>query len=394
MARIVIVVDGEVAHVSPTFKIAKELANRGHQICYVGLAPAQAPVSRRGFSFIPLGQSVVGAESTTADTGPILSMLFQSIVRGDILDPVVESIAPQVIITLSVFCLIALTLTYRYRIPVVLLRTQCTLRSRRDELRKSIITGLLQATGNVAELCRLIQRSGITVSSVADLTHLALAMPEIVLLPRDFEPEGDYLTEQTVYAGAALETEAPGESFPWEMVDLSRKIIYCSLGTRPDLQRKISLQFFRMVIDAIADQPEFQLILSTGRRISPQELGPAASNIYITDWLSQDEVLKRAALMITHGGLGSIKECICAGVPMVVFPVMRDQFCGAERVVRLGLGVSGPITTVSAEELLDLIKTVSDNPAFKSQVMTMRQHFLRSDLDAAVALIENSAKPA
>lgn len=394
MAKIAILVDGEVAHVSPTFKIAKELAHRGHQICYVGLAPARGLVSQRGFSFIALGQSLVGAESTTADTGPILSMLFQSIVRGDILDPVVESIAPQVIITLSVFCLIALTLTYRYRIPVVLLRTQCTLLSRRDELRNSITTGLLQATGNVAELCRLIQRSGITVSSVADLTDLALAMPEIVLLPRDFEPEGDYVTEQTVYAGAALETETPGESFPWEMVDLSRKIIYCSLGTRPDLQRKISLQFFRMVIDAIADQPEFQLILSTGRRISPEELGRAASNIHITDWVSQDEVLKRAALMITHGGLGSIKECICAGVPMVVFPVMRDQFCGAERVVRLGLGVRGEITTVSAEEFLDMIKTVSDSPAFKSQVMTMREHFLCSDLDAAVALIENSATAA
>jgi len=394
MARIAIVVDGELAHVSPTFSIAKELTNRGHQICYIGLAPAREPVSKRGFSFIPVGQSVIGSESTTADTGLALSLLFQSILRGDFLDPVVEAMAPQLIITLSVFCLIALTLTYRYQIPVVLLRTQCTLLSRREELRNSIASGLLQVSGKIAELCHLLQKSGISVSSVADLTHLALAIPEIVLLPPGFEPESDYRTGQSVYAGAALEAETITETFPWKAVDLSRKIIYCSLGTRPDLRRTLSLRFFRLVIEAIAEQPEFQLILSTGRRISPHELGPPVPNVYITDWVPQGEVLKRAALMITHGGLGSIKECICAGVPMIVFPVMRDQFCGAERVVRLGLGMRGQIANVSTGELLRLIQTVTGCSAFKSRVMTMREHFLRSDLGAAIALIENAAKPA
>ena len=394
MARIAIVVDGELAHVLPTFSIAKELTKRGHQICYIGLAPAREPVSKRGFSFIPVGQSVIGSESTTADTGLALSLLFQSILRGDFLDPVVEAMAPQLIITLSVFCLIALTLTYRYQIPVVLLRTQCTLLSRREELRNSIASGLLQVSGKVAELCHLLQKSGISVSSVADLTHLALAIPEIVLLPPGFEPESDYRTGQSVYAGAALEAETITETFPWKAVDLSRKIIYCSLGTRPDLRRTLSLRFFRLVIEAIAEQPEFQLILSTGRRISPHELSPPAPNVHIADWVPQGEVLKRATLMITHGGLGSIKECICAGVPMIVFPVMRDQFCGAERVVRLGLGMRGQIANVSTGELLRLIQTVTGCSAFKSRVMTMREHFLRSDLGAAIALIENAAKPA
>jgi MGT family glycosyltransferase len=295
---------------------------------------------------------------------------------------------------LSVFCLIALTLTYRYKIPVILLRTQCTLLSRREELRKSIASGLLQVSGKIAELCHLLQKSGISVSSVADLTHLAFAIPEIVLLPPDFEPESDYRAGQAVYAGAALETETITEAFPWEAMDPSRKIIYCSLGTRPDLQRMLSLRFFRLAIDAMAEQPEFQMILSTGRRISPHELGTPAPNVYIADWVPQGEVLKRAALMITHGGLGSIKECICAGIPMVVFPVMRDQFCGAERVVRLGLGMRGQIANVSTGELLRLIQTVTGCSAFKSRVMTMREHFLRPDLGAAVALIENAAKPA
>jgi UDP:flavonoid glycosyltransferase YjiC (YdhE family) len=158
MARIAIVVDGELAHVSPTFSIAKELTKRGHQICYIGLAPAREPVAKKGFSFIPVGQSVIGNESTTADTAPALSLLFQSILRGDFLDPVVEAMEPQLIITLSVFCLIALTLTYRYQIPVVLLRTQCTLLSRREELRNSIASGLLQVSGKIAELCHLLQK--------------------------------------------------------------------------------------------------------------------------------------------------------------------------------------------------------------------------------------------
>ena len=78
--------------------------------------------------------------------------------------------------------------------------------------------------------------------------------------------------------------------------------------------------------------------------------------------------------MINHGGLGTIKECIYFGVPMIVFPMMRDQPGNAARVAYHGLGIVGQ-SRVSAGQVNALIDTVERNPSFRARAEAMGKKF-------------------
>jgi UDP:flavonoid glycosyltransferase YjiC (YdhE family) len=50
------------------------------------------------------------------------------------------------------------------------------------------------------------------------------------------------------------------------------------------------------------------------------------------------EVLPRAALLVYHGGVGTLAQAIKAGVPHLVVPSAHDQFDNGWRIAQLGLG--------------------------------------------------------
>ena len=52
----------------------------------------------------------------------------------------------------------------------------------------------------------------------------------------------------------------------------------------------------------------------------------------------QTDLLDRSSAMISHGGLGSVKESIYFGVPCLVVPFVNDQPFNAARVCHHGLG--------------------------------------------------------
>ena len=57
--------------------------------------------------------------------------------------------------------------------------------------------------------------------------------------------------------------------------------------------------------------------------------------------MPQDEVLHRAAAVVTHGGHGSTLGALAHGVPLVVLPLFAlDQWFNAEAVARTGAGVA------------------------------------------------------
>ena len=81
------------------------------------------------------------------------------------------------------------------------------------------------------------------------------------------------------------------------------------------------------------------MIVSTGQT-DPAALGPLPANVLARRSVPQPEVLARAALFVTHGGMNSVNEAMYAGVPMLVVPQGADQPMVARRVVELGAGLS------------------------------------------------------
>jgi UDP:flavonoid glycosyltransferase YjiC (YdhE family) len=72
----------------------------------------------------------------------------------------------------------------------------------------------------------------------------------------------------------------------------------------------------------------------------------------VVDEVPHELLFPRVAVVVHHGGAGTVASAARAGVPQVVFPHMADQFGWQSQVVRLGLGPrAGLLRMLSARSL-------------------------------------------
>jgi UDP:flavonoid glycosyltransferase YjiC (YdhE family) len=96
---------------------------------------------------------------------------------------------------------------------------------------------------------------------------------------------------------------------------------------------------YRAAIDALAPLP-VRVLVTVGRDRDPAELGPLPGNVHAERWVPQADVLPHAAAMLCHGGFGTVRGALGAGVPMVVVPLFADQPYNARRVAEIGAGIA------------------------------------------------------
>jgi UDP:flavonoid glycosyltransferase YjiC (YdhE family) len=201
---------------------------------------------------------------------------------------------------------------------------------------------------------------------------------ELILCPADFElPGKSWESEPEVYyvePTVDLERRAEG-AFPWEELDPARRLVYVSLGSQSHRAGAERVKaFLHAAAAGFAERPDWQVVISTGGLLEPGEIATSSGGI-VTGWAPQLDLLDRAAVMVTHGGMGTVKECIVRGVPMVVFPIDHDQPDNARRVVHHNLGVSGDLRSATAGEIVALVEQ-ADRPAVRESMAKMRQRFL------------------
>jgi UDP:flavonoid glycosyltransferase YjiC (YdhE family) len=111
--------------------------------------------------------------------------------------------------------------------------------------------------------------------------------------------------------------------------------VYCNFGTQ-------SSEYFGVpgillaIAEAFQDLPNCQLVIAAGW--AADLVTTTAANVVVVRTAPQLDLLGRAALIVTHGGLGTIKEAILAETPMIVIPFLHDQPANARRVAYHGLG--------------------------------------------------------
>ena len=76
-----------------------------------------------------------------------------------------------------------------------------------------------------------------------------------------------------------------------------------------------------------------------GEKTSRDALGEAPPNFVLEPSVPQLEVLRHAALFLTHGGMNSATEGLLHWVPLVIVPQAGDQFLVARHLEKLGVAV-------------------------------------------------------
>jgi UDP:flavonoid glycosyltransferase YjiC (YdhE family) len=83
--------------------------------------------------------------------------------------------------------------------------------------------------------------------------------------------------------------------------------------------------------------------------------------VHVARWVPQADVMPYAAAMICHGGSGTVRAGLAAGVPMAVLPLFADQPHNARRVTELGAG----LTLDRASRAGDAVRWLLADPAYR-----------------------------
>lgn len=94
------------------------------------------------------------------------------------------------------------------------------------------------------------------------------------------------------------------------------------------------------------------------------------ANASVERWLPHGPVIRRAACVVCHGGMGITQRALAAGVPVCVVPFGRDQFEVANRVTAVGAGTSVLPDALSPEALRGAIHEAITKRADAERVAT------------------------
>jgi MGT family glycosyltransferase len=150
---------------------------------------------------------------------------------------------------------------------------------------------------------------------------------------------------------------------------------------------------YKTVLQATGKLSEIQVVLSVGKNVKLDDLGNIPSNVIVVRTAPQIELLKRAALCITHAGLNTALESLGQGVPMVAIPIGYDQPGVAARIAHHGVGEFLEIKDLTVERLQHLIQKVLDNPSYRDKARWFQKVIAQTcGLDVAADAIEQAFK--
>ena len=173
--------------------------------------------------------------------------------------------------------------------------------------------------------------------------------------------------------------------FPFEKLN-EKPLIYASMGT---LQNHFE-DIFRVIAEACVGL-DAQLVISLGGGLEPKTFSNLPGQPLVVKYAPQLELLKKAALVITHAGLNTTLESLSYGVPMVAIPITDDQPGVAARIAWTGTGECLPLKGLNVSKLKESIQRVFTNDSYKQNALKLQKTIhSTSGVNSAADIIEQA----
>lgn len=151
-----------------------------------------------------------------------------------------------------------------------------------------------------------------------------------------------------------------------------RVLIFAAFGS----YFSTDLAFLHRLVAAVAQRRDWALLISLGGRLDPETLGALPERIHAFRWLPQVDVLRHAAVAVTHGGITTIDECVLSSVPMLLYCGFETDMGGATaRVVHHRIGIAGDRLRDSPRAIRESIDRLLNEPEFQTNLNRMRAHY-------------------
>ena len=221
------------------------------------------------------------------------------------------------------------------------------------------------------EMRVLCERHHITPFPVTDAMDYAEPLT-LVTQPRSFQYAGDTFDARFHFVGPCVLPRHDVSDFQFERLEL-KTTLYISLGTAFDNLP----EFYNMCFKAFADT-DWQVVQSIGNRVKQEQLDPVPKNFIIAPHVPQLDVLTRANVFVTHGGMNSVMEALSNSVPLVVVPQSGEQMLSAQRVEQLGTGVALHPRDLAVSTLRQAVNQVTQDASYRERARSIQQDIQRA----------------
>lgn len=196
--------------------------------------------------------------------------------------------------------------------------------------------------------------------------------------PRRALPEGFH------YVGPIRPDSASAETMP--EIPPGKPFVFLSLGTMQGHR----LGFFRKVAEACR-RLGFRLMIAHCGGLSRSEAASLDAD-WVVGRVPQEAAIRRADIVVTHGGLNTVMDALRAGKPMLCFPLAFDQPGVGARLKRLGAGRVLSARAGAAAIAMALDALLSD-PSYRERAASLSPEFdAAGGAERAAGIIEDVAR--
>ncbi len=172
-------------------------------------------------------------------------------------------------------------------------------------------------------------RQALGLPALDSLEDLPLAAPLLVQFSAEPFEYPRRWPRNVRLVGPAL-WEPPASEPEW-LAGEERPIVLVTVST----EFQDDAELIRCTLKAFAGRP-YAMVATCGG-YDPRDF-QVPSNARVERFLPHGPILRRAAVVISHGGMGTTQKALAAGVPVCTVPFMRDQFEVARRAEHCGGG--------------------------------------------------------
>src|SRR5204863_7570043 len=133
----------------------------------------------------------------------------------------------------------------------------------------------------------------------------------------------------------------------------------------PSTAKDRCAELVRCSLDALAGEP-VRVLAATNRPV-PASSVDEPPNARVVDWVSYSQVMPQAALVICHGGHGTVVRALAAGAPVLSCGSAGDMAENGMRVAWAGAGLAMPRRLVRPGPVRWAVRRVLGDQGFRNR---------------------------
>lgn len=366
-------------HTNPSLPLVRALVDRGDEVVYVSTDSFATVISRAGARLLRYTAPAIGDLRSLSERTDRISWLLMETTREVLVHDLATFRAerPDYVITDSVAPW-GQWVAQILDVPVVTsmptfavnrrVMTQAATRGTRPKSVRLVVSKLRHVVRALRLRRRLRRHYQVRGTSLLGMAYGSSGL-NIVYTSRQFQPCAETFDDRFQFIGPSIELRRESDD---EHADerWAAGVVYVSLGTLFNTDRT----FYQACFEAFREQP-FPVVIAIGSTVDASSLGVPPSNVTVAPWVAQLDILQRASVFVSHGGMNSVSESLHHGVPLVIVPQMGEQEIVARQVEALGAGLLLLKEQLTAERLRSAVQRLREDDGFRRRAAVVRQSF-------------------